>query len=248
MPDGRAWFGCPSRPRGFRRPPLDVAADRAAHAGRQQILRGVVAPRLHDQHGGFRHGFRHRTDGESRSFGEPADPVAAQAVHVAPPAQGQGKVVPGKTGEGRHEIVGRCQRRRAAVGVEDRPVLEMHVAVAGQRHEHESPHVFFDPRGAGLGREHGGDAGMGDAFVLAVGRPAEYLSEILHVDAAVGSAVEAPHGERPSLQLVRLLGQIRDVARSLEAGLGHVNADSAGEFHTWRTRFRRSPGNAETAA
>ena len=59
-------------------------------------------------------------------------------------AETQGERVVGNIRKRCHKIVARREHGRAPVGIEQRPVLEMHVGIADQHGEHEAADEFPD--------------------------------------------------------------------------------------------------------
>jgi hypothetical protein len=131
-----------------------------------------------------------------------------------------------------HRVVERRQGGRHAVGIAQRPVLQVRVAVAEQDEggdaAHALPHV-----GHRLGRQavehaqHLRPVDLKAAAVLLARLVLEHLRELLHVHTTTpGRAVEA--ADREDLVEGDLLGQLRIGARD-DARLGAVEAQRAAE-------------------
>ena len=73
----------------------------------------------------------------------------------------------------------------------------MHVGVTDRHGEDHSPNKLVRILFGRFGPQHGGEIGVAVAFVFVVGKNAEDLREILHVNApAGGRAVETLDGQR----------------------------------------------------
>ena len=68
------------------------------------------------------------------------------------------------------------------VGVDQRPVFQMHVGIADQRVEGQSPDKFGNVGFATLGANDPANAARAGVLVFFLGIDTEYLREILHVN------------------------------------------------------------------
>jgi hypothetical protein len=73
----------------------------------------------------------------SRRVGKAPHLVGCDFAKTAAAAEVQCKRVTGNVGERCHKILGRRKNGLAPVGVQERPVLEVHVGIANQRGENE---------------------------------------------------------------------------------------------------------------
>jgi hypothetical protein len=135
-------------------------------------------------------------------------------------------------GNRRNEVVRRRQGRVTPVGVEQRPVLQVHVGIADQRAEGQPPDELGDVRACALCAKNPGYATSAGIFVLSLGIDTEYLREVLHVNgAAVGKPIEAFDGKRRPSERAHPVGKIPDLVDADEVRRGHVHANESGERH-----------------
>ena len=132
----------------------------------------------------------------------------------------------------RDQIIRRCKRRTMAVGIDHRPVFEVHVGIADQGVEGEPANEFGNVGLAAFGGDDVGDTARIASFVFVVGIDTEDLGEILDVDgSAVREPVKALDGERLSFQRADPFREVPDGIYVDEAKRRHVHPDHLGERH-----------------
>ena len=137
------------------------------------------------------------------------------------------------------EIVARRKTWCAPVGVEHRPIFQVHVGIADGCVEDEPADEF----GRGFRAKKRGDVArhvrIAVVLVLVVRKLTVDLIEILHVNSrAFGRAVEPPHVKRIGRVAGELAGQTAYFTRRHKSDLGDVDADGGGELHHGILVFR----------
>src|SRR5207302_9639169 len=119
----------------------------------------------------------------------------------------------------------------APVGIEEGPVLEMHIGVANYNGEHNATDKLRDGVLTRFCPQDGRDVGIAAKVVLVVRILPEHLREILHVNGRSSCrAVESPHGESLAPRRARLLGEPLDLRHFDETVVGYHDTRAAREF------------------
>jgi len=101
-----------------------------------------------------------RTHWQACGIGETPHLIDSDLVETAAVTEVQAEPVMGKVGQRGHEIIGRRQYRVAAIRVKQRPVLEVHIAIADEHGKDQPPDKVVGCSLSGLRPEHGGDIGV----------------------------------------------------------------------------------------
>src|SRR5579883_2966756 len=164
--------------------------------------------------------------------GETAHLVWGDLREAAAVAETQAEIVVKNIRQRGDKIVARRQDGRAAVGIKEGPVLEMHVGVADQHGEYETADEFEYGVFANFRPEDSGNVRVAVPFILVVGKFPKDLCEIFHVNGlATRQSVEPLHGQRPAFHCMRLFGQSFDARYIYELVFRDGDADPAGQFH-----------------
>ena len=132
----------------------------------------------------------------------------------------------------RQKIIGGRERRVTPVGIDQRPVLEVHVGIAYQGVEGEPANKFGNVVVSSFRGDDVGDAACVALFVFVIGIDTEDLGEVLDMDgSAVREPVKALYGEGLSFQRTDPVGQVPDGIDVNELKRRHVHADQSGERH-----------------
>src|SRR5690554_5169287 len=102
-------------------------------------MRLFSVPDLPEALDGFRSGVDDQFFWQKRLCGQMAKLIGTQLDHLLSPGKIEGSgVLALYVGNGRHQIVGRRERGNTPVSIDQRPVLEVHVAIADQCAKHEA--------------------------------------------------------------------------------------------------------------
>ena len=138
--------------------------------------------------------FRHRP-----VTGSPRSPDSVSVRRgCTPGVQLEGQLAsrypPGDCG---HLIIERGPRRSDAVGVDEGPVLEVGIAVAGRDHQGQPPNVFVDSTVSHQLTNEDRHVLVANLRILLGRRQSDHLCEIFLVDTALGGSVVPSDGECP---------------------------------------------------
>ena len=118
------------------------------------------------------------------------------------------------------------------VGIDQRPVFEVHVGIADQGIEGEAANKFGNVIIVSFRGDDVGNVACIALSVFVIGIDAEDLGEVLDMDgSAVREPVKALYGEGLSLQRTDPVGQVPDGIDIDELKRRHVHAHQSGERH-----------------
>ena len=134
-------------------------------------------------------------------------------------------------GERRKQVIGRCQQRVSPIRIDQRPVLEVHVAIPDQHRVGEPADQFDHALLVGLDRQHAEDLAVARILVFIVCKDTEHLGEVFGVYGSLFSPVEAPDGKSGLSVTGDTFGYAINLIERNKVDFRNVDPDLCRQFH-----------------